>query len=58
LYFQLTDEQRMILDMTRKFAEEELKPIAEEIDREHTFPAESVKKMAELGLMGMVFPEE
>jgi len=58
LYFQLTDEQKMILDMTRKFAEEELKPIAEEIDREHKFPAESVKKMAELGLMGMVFPEE
>jgi len=58
LYFQLTDEQKMILDMTRKFAEEELKPIAEEIDREHKFPTESVKKMAELGLMGMVFPEE
>ncbi|MBN1880719.1 MAG: acyl-CoA dehydrogenase [Deltaproteobacteria bacterium] len=58
MYFQLTDEQKMILDMTRKFAEEELKPIAEETDREHKFPTESVKKMAELGLMGVVFPEE
>ena len=56
--FELTDEQRMIMDMTRKFAEEELKPAAEEVDREHKFPAENIKKMAELGLMGMVFPEK
>lgn len=58
MYFELTDEQKMILDMTRKFAEEELKPRAEEVDREHKYPEESVKKMAELGLMGMVFPEQ
>ena len=56
--FDLTDEQRMILEMTRKFAEEELKPRAEKVDREHLFPKESVGKMAELGLMGMVFPEK
>jgi len=58
LYFELTEEQRMIYDMTKRFSEEELKPKAEEVDREHKYPAESVAKMAELGLMGMVFPEQ
>ncbi len=48
----------MILDMTRKFAEEEVKPKAEEVDRNHQYPAENIKKMAELGLMGMVFPDK
>jgi len=58
VYFELNDEQKMILDMTRKFAEEEVKPMAEEVDRNHLYPAENIKKMAELGLMGMVFPEK
>jgi alkylation response protein AidB-like acyl-CoA dehydrogenase len=58
LQFELTEEQQMIMDMTRKFALEELRPQAETVDREHKYPAESVAKMAELGLMGMVFPEE
>jgi butyryl-CoA dehydrogenase len=58
VYFELNDEQKMILDMTRKFAEEEIKPNAEETDRNHKYPAENIAKMAELGLMGMVFPEK
>jgi butyryl-CoA dehydrogenase len=56
--FELSEEQKMILDMTRKFAEEEVKPHAEEVDKNHAYPAENIKKMAELGLMGMVFPEK
>lgn len=56
--FELTEEQQMIADMTKRFADERLKPIAEEIDREHKFPMEIVKELAELGLMGVAVPEE
>ncbi|HOX29507.1 MAG TPA: acyl-CoA dehydrogenase family protein, partial [bacterium] len=56
--FTLTDEQRMIRDMARDFAQNEVAPKAEEIDRNHRFPTELVKKMGELGLMGiMVSPD-
>lgn len=41
----------------RDFAEEELKPIAAEIDKKHLFPKEQIKKMGELGLMGLCVPE-
>ena len=44
--------------MVRDFATKELEPIAAQIDEEAKFPAESIKKMAELGLMGVPFPEE
>jgi butyryl-CoA dehydrogenase len=53
----LTDEQQMIQTMAREFAEAELRPIAGEIDREARFPHETVKRMGELGLMGMLIPE-
>ena len=53
----LTDEQQMIQTMAREFAETEIKPIAEEIDRECRFPHETVKRMGELGLLGMAVPE-
>ncbi len=56
--FDLTEEQRMIREMVRDFAEKELRPVAAAIDREHRFPAEQIKKMAELGLMGIVVPPE
>jgi alkylation response protein AidB-like acyl-CoA dehydrogenase len=56
--FQLTEEQQMIRDMVRDFAESEIMPIAAEIDREGRFPAENFKKMAELGLLGVCWPEE
>ena len=56
--FSLTEEQKMLKTMVRDFAEKELEPIAAQIDEEAKFPAESVKKMAELGLMGVPFPEE
>lgn len=56
--FDLTDEQKMIQDMARKFAEREIKPVAAELDRTHAHPAEICRKMGELGLMGVTIPEE
>ena len=55
---QFTEDQLLIRNMVREFAEKEVKPIAAEIDREHRFPAETVKRMAELGLFGLAVPEE
>jgi butyryl-CoA dehydrogenase len=54
---ELTDEQRMIQQVARDFAEKEVRPIAEAIDREARFPRETVSRMAELGLMGIAIPE-
>ncbi|GLI36140.1 acyl-CoA dehydrogenase family protein [Desulforhabdus amnigena] len=56
--FELTEEQQMIQDMARKFAEREIKPVAAELDRTHKHPADLVAKMGELGLMGVTIPEE
>ncbi|HEX9036216.1 MAG TPA: acyl-CoA dehydrogenase family protein [Ktedonobacterales bacterium] len=56
--FTLNDEQTMIRTMCREFAEEEIKPKAEEIDRTGTFPVEIVRKMGSLGLLGLPFPED
>ena len=55
---QLTEEQIMIQDTARKFAEAELKPIAEEIDRTMEYPLELFKKMGEIGFMGLTIPAE
>ena len=56
--FALTEEQKMVRDMVRRFAENEIMPVAEEIDRTERFPAETLRKMAELGLMSMLVPVE
>ncbi len=56
--FELTDEQKMIQEMARKFAEREIKPVAAELDRTHAHPSEICAKMGELGLMGITIPEE
>jgi butyryl-CoA dehydrogenase len=56
--FELTDEQQLIRDAVREFAEAEIVPIAAEIDRDHRFPAELLPKLAEMNLMGMTFPEK
>jgi butyryl-CoA dehydrogenase len=56
--FELTEEQELIKNMVREFAEEEIKPIASEICRDHRFPAETVKRMAELSIFGLSTPEE
>ncbi|MFC1967695.1 acyl-CoA dehydrogenase [Chloroflexota bacterium] len=56
--FSLSEDQKMLRAMVRDFAEKELEPIAAEIDETSRYPEESIKKMAELGLMGIPFPEE
>ncbi|MFL5886714.1 MAG: acyl-CoA dehydrogenase family protein [Thermoleophilaceae bacterium] len=58
MVFDLTDEQRQIQQLARDFANREVKPIAEELDRDHRFPYELVKKLGELGLMGIPYSEE
>jgi butyryl-CoA dehydrogenase len=55
--FDLTDEQQMVQAMARDFAQGEVAPIAAEIDREARFPRETVKRLGELGLLGMAVPE-
>ena len=52
--FELTQEQKMIKDMTQKFASEELAPESVKRDVEKIWPHEQIKKMSELGLMGMM----
>ena len=56
--YQLTEEQKMIQAMIRDFARDELLPTASERDRTREFPAENLKQMGELGLMGMNVPTE
>ncbi|HEY51040.1 MAG TPA: acyl-CoA dehydrogenase [Dehalococcoidia bacterium] len=56
--FSLTEEQKMLKAMVTDFASKELEPIAAQIDEESRFPAESIPKMAGLGLLGVGFPEE
>ena len=56
--FQLTEEQELIKQMVREFAETEVKPIAAEIDKNHRFPVETMAKLKDLSLMGVVIPEE
>lgn len=56
--YQLTEEQKMIQDMVRDFAREEIMPGAAERDRKKIFPKEIIEKMGELGLMGMNVPPE
>ena len=56
--FHLTKEQLLVRKMYREFAENEVKPLAAEIDEEERFPMETVEKMAKLGMMGIYFPKE
>src|SRR3954462_641414 len=58
LTFELNDEQRVLRDTIREFAESEIAPHAGEWDQNHTFPVEVVRKLGELGAMGVAFPEE
>ncbi|MBM3266918.1 MAG: acyl-CoA dehydrogenase family protein [Candidatus Sericytochromatia bacterium] len=56
--FELTDEQKLVVDTVRQFAARELAPIIEELDREHRWDPDTFKKYAELGITGLCFPEE
>src|SRR5438105_7885540 len=55
---ELSEEQRLLRDTCREFADRELTPFARSWDREHRFPAEAVKKCFELGLGGVAIPAE
>jgi alkylation response protein AidB-like acyl-CoA dehydrogenase len=56
--FDLTDDQAAVREMVHDFAENEVAPIAAEIDEHHRFPLETWRKIVELGLPGIPFPEE
>ena len=56
--FKLTEEQQMLRDMVRDFANNELKPIAAQIDEYEEIPEEMINKIKELGILGAAFPME
>ena len=55
---ELTSEQKQLRDMVREFAENEIAPFSKEWDENSTFPSALIPKLGELGLMGIIFPEE
>ena len=56
--FHLTREREMLRKMYREFAQNEVKPLAATVDEKEMFPENTVKKMAQLGMMGIYFPKE
>ena len=56
--FSTSKTENLFQQMIREFAEKEVKPLAASVDEEERFPEETVKKMAELGIMGIPFPKE
>lgn len=58
MHFHLTDEQQMVQQVAREFAENEIKPVAAELDQTGKFPASLIKRISELGFMGVAFPQE
>ena len=56
--FSLSKKHLLLKDLYKKFAEEEVKPLAEELDEQERFPVETVKKLARYGFMGIPFPKE
>lgn len=58
MLFQTTPEQEQLRAKIRAFAEEEIKPIAFSLDQENRFPDEAIKKLGEMGLMGIPYPKE
>src|SRR5260221_8506895 len=55
--FDLSDDHRLLRDTVREFAAQEIAPVAEELDRTHSFPYDIVRRLGELDLMGIPFPE-
>jgi butyryl-CoA dehydrogenase len=58
MHFELSDEHETFRKVVRDFADKEIAPHAEAWDRDHVFPVDVVHKMGDLGLFGLVFPEE
>lgn len=56
--FELTEEQKMVRDMARRFAEAEIKPKAAELDERHEHPKEILRQLGELKMLGIAVPEE
>ncbi|MGH7827530.1 MAG: acyl-CoA dehydrogenase [Candidatus Binatia bacterium] len=56
--FDLTQEQVMVREMAAAFAEKEVKPVASRMDREAAYPSELLRRLGEMGFLGMVVPEE
>ena len=56
--FELSEDQLLIKEMINEFAQKEVKPRVKELEKKHTFPHELLKKLAELGVMGMSIPSE
>ncbi len=56
--FDLSEEQQILQRMVRDFSRNRVAPLAEELDRDHRYPAELISQMAEMGLMGVTVPEE
>ncbi len=56
--FDLPEDHRLLRSTVREFAEHEVAPVAEELDRNHAFPYEIVRRLGDLDLMGIPFPEE
>lgn len=58
MYFKTTEQHENLRKIIRQFAEEEIKPIAFTLDQENKFPSEIVKKLADMGMMGIPYPKE
>jgi len=56
--FELTEQQKMVREMVREFARSEVDPIASELDRKEEYPAATMKRIGELGLLGIMIPKE
>ena len=56
--FDFADHHKLLRDTVRDFAQQEVRPVAEELDRTKSFPYDIVRRLAELDLMGIPFPEE
>ncbi len=58
MHIQLNDEQKLLREEVRRFAEEVVRPIAKEIDAKGIFPRDTIRQAAEMGLTGVAVPEE
>jgi len=56
--FELSEEQKLLQEMVRDFAQKEVLPVAKSLEESHTFPHELLKKLASLGMLGMTVPAE
>jgi len=58
MQLELNEQQKMIKNMVREFAEKEVAPIAAELDKKEEYPTKTLEKMAKLGLLGIIIPQE